>query len=167
MRRLSGNKSRSGVAPQRWTVWDKPAKTLAIPSDEPVEPVNEPRESERAQAAAKGSCELDLGEHQDTRPSISSNWRAITQHEPPTFLASVVRHRDQQKAGLHIGERQECEGLAPIERGDDPRRPAAKPSATSVEKNRTRQVCRGRQTRIQVAAPSEEGRWTQRLFVGG
>ncbi len=63
--------------------------------------------------------------------------------EPPTFATSFLGDQREQAAGLLIRERKQREVLAPVKRGDDPRRPTAESSAAGVEQNRTRELKAG------------------------
>ncbi len=54
----------------------------------------------------------------------------------PAGVALLLGNRLQEPAGLLVVERQEGQLPAPVERGDDPRRPPAEASAAVVEQNR-------------------------------
>lgn len=142
-----------GIPPWRKTLGHEPAKALAILSHQPVKQVDERRQSERAKGAAERSGELDLGKEHDAPTPVARDWRAIAEYEPPTFAAPILRHRGEQAPGLLIGERKQCQFLASVERGDDPRRPTAEPSAAGIEQNRAWQVRGGRYARAHVSPP--------------
>jgi hypothetical protein len=55
----------------------------------------------------------------------------------------LLWHRVEEAPRLLVGEREQCEFLASIERGDDPHRPAAELSTAGVEQNRARQLMGG------------------------
>jgi hypothetical protein len=130
----------SGIPPWRRTLRDKPAKALAILGHQPVECVDDWRQSKRPQDAAERSGELDLGNEHDAPTPVARDWRAIAEYEPPTFAAPFVWHRGEEATRLLIRERKQCEFLASVERSDDPRRPTAEPSAAGIEQHRARQV---------------------------
>jgi hypothetical protein len=142
-----------GIPPWRRTLGDEPAKTLAILSHEPVKHVDERRQSERAKDASEGSGELDLGKEHEAPTSVARDWGTIAEYEPPAFAAPFLRHRSEQAPGLLIGERKQCQFFASVERGDDPRRPTAEPSAAGIEQDRARQVRGGRYARAHVLRP--------------
>jgi hypothetical protein len=142
-----------GIPPWRRTLGDEPAKTLAILSHEPVKHVDERRQSERAKDASEGSGELDLGKEHEGPTSVARDWGTIAEYEPPAFAAPFLRHRSEQAPGLLIGERKQCQFFASVERGDDPRRPTAEPSAAGIEQDRARQVRGGRYARAHVLRP--------------
>jgi hypothetical protein len=129
-----------GIPPWRRTLGDEPAKALAILGHQPVECVDDWRQSKRPQDAAERSGELDLSKEQDAPTPVARDWGAIAEYQPPTFAALFVWHRGEQAARLLIRERKQCEFLASVERGDDTRRPTAEPSAAGIEQNRARQV---------------------------
>ena len=52
--------------------------------------------------------------------------------------------------GLLISERKQCQFFASVKRGDDPRRPTAKPSAAGIEQNRSPEVRGARYARAHV-----------------
>jgi hypothetical protein len=139
-----------GIPPWRRTLGDEPAKTLAILSHEPVKHVDERRQSERAKDASERSGELDLGKEHEAPTSVARDWGTIAEYEPPAFAAPFLRHRSEQAPGLLIGERKQCQFFASVERGDDPRRPTAEPSAAGIEQDRARQVRGGRYAGVKV-----------------
>ena len=102
-------------------------------SHEPVKHVDERRQSERVKNAAERSGELDLGKEHDAATPVARDWRAIAEYEPPTFAAPFLGHGGEQAPGFLIGERKQCQFFASVERGDDPRRPTAEPSAAGIE----------------------------------
>ncbi len=55
--------------------------------------------------------------------------------------------------GLPIGQRKQCQFFASVKRGDDPRRPTAKPSAAGIEQNRSPEVRGARYARAHVLRP--------------
>ena len=142
-----------GIPPWRRTLGDEPAETLAILGHEPVKHVDERRQSERAKDASEGSGELDLGKEHEAPTSVARDWGTIAEYEPPAFAAPFLRHRSEQDPGLLIGERKQCQFFASVERGDDPRRPTAEPSAAGIEQDRPRQVRSGLYAQAHVLRP--------------
>ncbi|MEE8201699.1 MAG: hypothetical protein V3R29_11085 [Candidatus Acidoferrales bacterium] len=55
-------------------------------------------------------------------------------------MAFFLRHQGEQVLGLLIGQRKESQFFASVKRGDDPRRPTAKPSAAGIEQDRAPEV---------------------------
>jgi len=86
-----------------------------------------------AQNAAERLGELDLSKEHDASTPVARAWRAIAEYEPPTFAASFLWYRGEQAPCLLIRQRKQCEFLASVKRGDDPRRPTAEPSAARIE----------------------------------
>jgi hypothetical protein len=127
---------------QAWcrTLRDEPAKALPVPSHDLVYSVDEPIESEPTKSAPDRSSERDLDKQRNGATPITSDWCAIPADEPPTLLPSFFWHRGEQAPRLLIGERKKCERLPAVERGDDPRRPTAEPSAAGIEQNRAREI---------------------------
>jgi hypothetical protein len=78
-----------------------------------------------------GAIELD--EQEDAPASIARHRCAISEHEPPAFAASSWFDGRQQSVRFVVLERQQRELVVDIEPGDDPRRPAAQPTAAVVE----------------------------------
>jgi hypothetical protein len=89
-------------------------------------------------------------------PPSPSDWRAIAEYEPPTFAAPFLWHRGEQAPRLLIRERKQCEFLASVKRGDDPRRPTAEPSAARIEQNRAREVIGGHYAGVHVLGPFQK-----------
>jgi hypothetical protein len=81
---------------------------------------------------------------------VSRDCRPIAEHEPPTFPACLLRDGCQQATGLLIREWKQGQFFASINPGDDPRRPAAEPSAAGIEKDRAPKPKRRRYIRVHV-----------------
>ncbi len=96
---------------------------------------------------------MDLGKEHEGPTSVARDCGTIAEYEPPAFAAPFLRHRSEQAPGLLIGERKQCQFFASVERGDDPRRPTAEPSAAGIEQDRARQVRGGRYARAHVLRP--------------
>ena len=116
---------------------------LAIPRQRFVEQVDERGQSARAKDAAERSGETELGEEHDAATAVAGNRRAVAEYQPPTFGALFLGHPGEQARGLLIGKRKECQLPTAVERGDEPRRAAAEPSAAGVKQYRSRKA-RGR-----------------------
>lgn len=108
--------------------------------DEPVGGVNERRQPESPKQAAERASQPDLGDEGHACPAVARNQCAVAEDEPPALVALVLRHGREQTAGLLIGKREQGHLIASVEPGDDPRRPAAEPSATGIEQNRARKA---------------------------
>jgi hypothetical protein len=63
----------------------------------------------------------------------------------------VLRHRSEQAPRFLIGERKQCKLLASVQRGDDPRRPTAEPSAAGIEQHRAREGIGGHYAGVHVS----------------
>jgi hypothetical protein len=61
--------------------------------------------------------------------------RPVREHEAPRRHARVIGYPFEQALRLFVLQRQECEIFFAVELGDDPRSPAAEPSARVVEQN--------------------------------
>lgn len=83
----------------------------------------------------------------------------IAEYKPPTFAAPLLGHRCEQAPRLRIGKRKQCEFLASVKRGDDPRRPTAKPSAARIEQNWARDVIGVDYPGVQVFRPVPPNGW--------
>ncbi len=128
-----------GIAPRRRTLGDEPTEALTMASHEPVERVDEWRQSEPAKQLAERPGQLDLGEERYPATAVARDQRAIAEHEPPTFVACLLGDCREQPAGRLVRERKQCQFLASVECGDDPRRPATELSAAGIEQDRPRQ----------------------------
>jgi hypothetical protein len=151
-----------GVTPRRRALRDQPAKALAILGHQFVECVDDWRQSKRRQDTAERSGELDLSKEQHAPTPIARDRRAITEYKPPAFTAPFLWHRGEQAARLVIRERKQCEFLAPVKRGDDPRRPTAEPSAAGIEQNRAREEMGGHYAGARVLGHFHRGWATTR-----
>jgi hypothetical protein len=119
-------------------------------SQELVERVKQCGCAERSQHAAQQPCQAEFGEERDAPSAVAGNRRAVAEDEPPTLSACLVGHRSEQPVGLLIREREQGQLLVAVEFDDDPRRPAAEPSATGVQKDRSRKAGDRRATIVQV-----------------
>jgi hypothetical protein len=105
-----------------------------------VQRVHERRRSDGFQYQAERPGQPDLGEERHAPSAVAGNRCAVAEDEPPTLAALFLGHGREETTGLLIGEREQSQLFASVEPGDDPRRPAAKPSATGIEQNRTRKA---------------------------
>jgi hypothetical protein len=133
---------RSREALWRGAVGDEAAEASTMAGREPVQRVDEPGGAKGAQHASEGAGEPDLGEERNASARIAGDRRAVAKDKPPTFVACFLRDRCEQTGCLLIGEREQGQLFASIERGDDPRRPAAKPSGAGIEQNWTQEARR-------------------------
>jgi hypothetical protein len=106
---------------------------------EPVQLVDDPRCACRSQQGGQRAGEAELGEKRDAPSAVARDGRAIAKDEPPAFGPFRLGHGGEQRVGLLICEREQGHLPLPVELGDDPRRPAAEPSAAGVEKDWARQ----------------------------
>lgn len=136
--------ARSGIASGRGTVRNEPTEAIAISGRERVECVEERREPERAQEEAERSGEPDPGNERDASAPVARHRPAVPKHEPPAFAAPLPGDRGEQLPRFLVREREKGQFLASIERGDDPRRPTAEPSAAGIEEHRPREAGAGR-----------------------
>ena len=105
-----------------------------------VERVDERRGAQRSEHAAQGPGQPDLGEQRHAAAGVAGNRRPVAQDEPPAFSSRVLRYACEEAAGLIIGERQERQFLASVERGDDTRRLPAELSGAGIEQDRSREM---------------------------
>jgi hypothetical protein len=128
----------SGEPPRRRALGDEAAETGAIPRHERVERVHEPRGAQCAKQPCQWPCERDLGEERDGSAAVACDRCSVPEHEPPAVVARLFRHGGEELRGLVIAQRQECEFVPSVERGDDTRRPATELSGARVDQNRAR-----------------------------
>lgn len=121
-----------------------------MPRHEPVEPVEEPRQPERAEDTPERSGKPDLGQEHQAPAVIARDRGTIAEHEPPALAALVLGYPSEQSGGFLVGERQQRQLVPSVERGDDPRRPSAELSAAGIKEDRARQVTRARYARAHV-----------------
>jgi hypothetical protein len=124
-------------------------------SYEPVQRVREWRRSDGSQHPAERAGQPDLDEERHAPSAVAGNQCAVTEDEPPALAALVFGHGRKQKARVVIGEREQGQLIASVEPGDEPRRPAAKPSATGIEQNRARKGG-GRRSGVHVLCHSSD-----------
>jgi hypothetical protein len=98
-----------------------------------VERVDERRQPKPAKQVSEGPRQLQLGEEHDPSALVTGNRRSVAEDEPPALAASFLGDGGEQLFGLVVSERKQGQLLAAVERGDDPRRPAAELSAARVE----------------------------------
>ena len=98
-----------------------------------VDRVGEAGQPQSAQDATDGTGQIELDEQEDAPASIARHRCAVSEHEPPAFAASSRFDGRQQPARLVILERQQRQLVMDVDPGDDPRRPAAQPSAAVVQ----------------------------------
>ncbi len=128
---------RSGVAARRGTVGDEAAETSAVARDDTVERVDGRRKAEAVERHAQVVGDVQLAQERDAAAAVAAEQRPVAEDEPPALAALLRPDSEEQRRGLGVRERQQRELVAPVERGGDPRRPAAEPSAAVVEQNRT------------------------------
>ena len=100
-----------------------------------VECIDERRCSGPREYPTEGSRQPELREQHYAPAAVPGNRPSVTKDEPPALSALLLGHGGQQPAGFRVPERKEGELLAPVERGGDPRRPAAEPSPAVIEEN--------------------------------
>jgi hypothetical protein len=88
---------------------------------------------EPAQRPADRSGQAQLGEERRAPAAVTGNRRAVAEDEPPALAPRLPGDGGEQTVGLRIVEREQGELFVTIEPGDEPRRPAAEPSAARVE----------------------------------
>ena len=91
-----------GIAPQRRTLGHEPAEPRAVARKEPVERVENGRESERTKQPAERPGEADLGEEHDASTPVACDWSAVPKHDPPTRAAPLFGNRREQAVGVRV-----------------------------------------------------------------
>lgn len=81
--------------------------------------------------------EPDLRQEYSAATALARNGHPITADDPPRFGASVLPYHGQQTAGFLVCKGKQGKLLAPVERGDDPRRPAAESTSTRIKQYRS------------------------------
>jgi hypothetical protein len=153
---------RLGIAPWRRTLGDEPTEALAIVSEEPVERVHQRRDSERAKHAAERSRQLDLRQERHAATTVTRDRCAIAENDPPTFAAPDLGNGCEQTPRFLIREGKQGQLLPSIERGDDPRRPAAEPSAAGIQQDRAPEARRRHDAGAQVLCRFRAGQLSVR-----
>ena len=102
------------------------AEPPALTRDELVHGVHDRRRANSSQRATQRASQAQAGQERDTPSAVTSYWCPIAQNEPPTCAPLLFRHRREQPSRFVVGQREECKLFAPIDLGDDPRRPATK-----------------------------------------
>jgi hypothetical protein len=121
---------------------------LPILGQELVTRVDERRQFEGAQGPAEWPGELEFRKEHHSTTTIAGDCGAVPQDEPPTFAVLFLRHRGEQLLSVLVGEPNQRQRLAAVERGDDPRRPTAEPSAAGVQQYRAPERSVGRLARV-------------------
>ena len=109
---------------------------LPILGQELVTRVDQRRQSEGVQGPAERVGDWEFAKEHDAATAVAGDWGAVPEDEPPAFAVLLLRHRGEQLLGVRVGEPNQCQRLAPVERGDDPRRPTAESSAARVQQYR-------------------------------
>lgn len=84
---------------------------------------------------AEPASRPDLSEEHEAATVVASDWSSVAEHEPPAFAALFLGDQGEKTARPLVCEGEQCEFLASVKRGDDPRRPTAEPSAAGIEQN--------------------------------
>lgn len=85
------------------------------------------------QQAPERPGEPNLREQRHASSRVAGDRSAVAEHKPPTFAPRFFGHGGKKALGFRIAERKERQLLAPVERGDDTRRPPAEASAAGEE----------------------------------
>jgi hypothetical protein len=125
-----------GIAPRCNPVGDETAQTSPPPGEVSVTCINQRRQPKPCEQPSKWSGQPHLAEERDAPSCIAGYRCAITKNEPPTFATRVLGNGNEQLHRLLVSQREEGEFVSMIERGDDPRRPAAESSPACIEENR-------------------------------
>jgi hypothetical protein len=130
--------------PRRGTVWDEPAQPPAVLSQEPIERVDERRQSTRTQHEPEPPGERDLGQEHDAAAAVAREGHPVAADDPPAFRTSVLRHQSQQAPGFLVRKWKQGKLLTQVDRGDDPRRPATESSTARIEQHGAGDIRNGR-----------------------
>lgn len=126
-------RGRSGKTPRSGTVGHESSEPTSMACDHAVERVDGRRQPERAKQKAERACQAKLGEQHDAAATVAGDRSAVAQDEPPALAPLLLGYPGKQLRGRVVGQREQCKLLSAVDRGDDPRRPAAEPSAAVVE----------------------------------
>jgi hypothetical protein len=114
----------------------------------PVQRVHQHRCSHGSQGSAERAGQPDLGQKSNAPAAVAGKQGAVGKDEPPALPVCLLGHGREQAAGFLVGQREQRQLFAPVDRGDDPRRPATELSAPRIEQNRARKARRCRDTGI-------------------
>lgn len=115
-----------------------------------VDRVEERACPDRAEQPPERAGRPDLREEGDRPAAVAWNSQAVAEDEPPAFVALLLRDRCEEAGRLRVDEPDEGQLPAPIEHGDDPRRPATELSSPRVDENRARECLRHREERTSL-----------------
>lgn len=119
-----------------------------MPRDEPVAGVDRRRQPQRTKRDAQRTGQPQLDEQRHSSAPVARQRLPGGEDEPPAFVALLFRDRGEYGRRLRVAERKQRKALSPVERGDDPRRPATEASTAGEEHHRTRQHRHGRSSGV-------------------
>jgi hypothetical protein len=126
----------SGIAARSRPVGDDAPESPSVVRSDAVDGVDDRRQAKPEQCAAETAGSLELSEERDASAPVAGNGCAVSKDEPPAVVALLHRNRRQQLRGGVVLEREQREVPAPVDPGDEPRRPTAEPSAPGIEEHR-------------------------------
>jgi hypothetical protein len=114
----------------------------------PVQRVHQHRRSHGSQDPAERAGQPDLGQESNAPAAVAGKQAPVEKDEPPAFATRLLGHGREQALRFLVGQREQRQLFAPVDRGDDPRRPPAELSASRIEQNRASKARRCRDTGI-------------------
>jgi len=102
---------------------------------ERVHPVNEQGQSECAKDLAKRPSGLKREQEHDASALVARNRRTVAQYQPPAFRSLFLGYMCEKANRFLICKREQAELFTLVEFGDEPRRPATKPSSARIQQN--------------------------------
>lgn len=126
----------SGKPTRRGSVGHQPAQALSPGGQAPVGGVDHGRQPERIEQPAERAGERQLREQPHPAALVAGDGGAVLEDQPPALAALLLVDALEEPLGFVVGEPNQGQRPSSVQRGDDPRRPAAEPSATGVEQHR-------------------------------
>jgi hypothetical protein len=128
----------SRKAPRAGTVRHEATEQASIACDHVVGGL-ESGVGKRGEQTRRPTSPSHRAEQRDAAPSAPDE-PPVPENQVPGREAFVGAKRGKEVTRVRIVHRQECELLAAVERGDDPRRPATEASAPVVEQDRSAEL---------------------------
>lgn len=104
-----------------------------------VQRVEQRRRSGGLQNSTERTSHPDRDEKRHAPAGVPGKQAPVPEDKPPTLVTRLLGDGREQTAGFLVGQREQRQFFMPINRGDDPRRPAAELSGPRVEQYRARE----------------------------
>jgi hypothetical protein len=116
-----------------WAVGNEAPEPRAVARNEAVRVLDDAVRKGVKETAGRPGAAHRAQKYDASSPALDE--RPVREHQAPRRHARVIGYPFEQVRHSFVLQRQECEALFAVELGDDPRRPAAEPSARVVEEN--------------------------------